>query len=145
VNAHDGNAKKDPWKGELWVIFVWILSLSSFFFIPCGLVAVIIAYIGRPMLRGTFAHSHMTYAIWTFWLSWTPTTLIVILIFRPFFLAVRADSLDFALAISDGMRAYYLLFLAVMAALAIWYLYRCIRGLVLASHMDPVPYPRGLF
>jgi uncharacterized membrane protein len=84
-----------------------------------SIVAVILAYVSRGDLRGTWAESHLTWLIRTFWWSllWN---------------------------VVGGLVAILTLFLAypvawaIWVATAIWVIYRVIRGFILFNDRRPI-------
>ena len=104
---------------QTWTIIVWGLYLAGYFtFAISMIVAVIIAYVKRPELAGTPYASHMTSAIRTFWIS-----LIVGLIGAVL------------LIIGVGF--------VILGLLALWQLFRVIRGLIRALDGRPIADPAG--
>lgn len=83
-----------------------------------GIVAVVVAYVRRDDVRGTWQASHMSMAIRTFWWS----TLWAI---AGWLLFVTILGIPFALGI--------------WAAVSIWVLYRVIRGVLLFKDQRPYP------
>jgi len=83
-----------------------------------GVVAVIVAYITRSDARGTWAESHLTWLIGTFWWSFLWNCL-------GWLLAVTLIGLPLAIA------------LWVVAT--IWVVYRVIRGYLLFHESKPIP------
>jgi uncharacterized membrane protein len=102
-----------------WAIIIWGLYLASYVtFWFTGLVGLIIAYVKRRDLAGTPYASHATSAIHTFWIS--------------FFVGILGLILILA-----GI-GFIVLFL-----LAIWNLFRVIRGLVRAIDGRGIADPTG--
>jgi|SRR5215470_15390273 len=104
---------------QTWAIVVWGLFLASIFSVAfTAIIGVVIAYIKRADLAGTPYASHMTSAIRTFWI-----TLIV------------------------GIIGFVLLFVGigflVLGLLALWHLFRVIRGLIYAIDGRPIADPAG--
>ena len=85
-----------------------------------GIVGVIMAYVSRGDLRGTWAESHLTWLIRTFWWSllWNVVGGLVVLL--TLFLA-------------------YPIAWAIWVATAIWVIYRVIRGFILFNDRRPIP------
>jgi uncharacterized membrane protein len=77
---------------------------------------LIIAYIKRPDFAGTPYHSHMTSAIRTFWIS-------------------------IIIGIIGGVLSFIGVGIIILIALAIWQIYRCVRGLVRAANGQPIDDP----
>lgn len=102
-----------------WAIVVWGLYIASYFtFAVTMMVGLIIAYVKRDELADTPFASHMTSAIRTFWIS-----LIVGLI-------------GFALSIIG-------VGIVILILLAVWQLFRIIRGIVRAIDRKPIDDPTG--
>ena len=102
---------------QTWAIIVWGLYLAGIFtFAITIIVAVIIAYVKRRDLAGTPYESHMTSAIRTFWIS------------------VIFGLIGFALIIvAIGF--------VVLGLIALWQLFRVIRGLIRALDGRPIDDP----
>jgi uncharacterized membrane protein len=95
-------------------IIVYALMLASFVSLHmAAIVAVILAYVKRGDARGTSWETHFDAVISTFWIS-----LIVLIVAIPL--------------------CFVLVGIPILFALAIWYLYRNIKGLVRA--IDGQPY-----
>ena len=102
-----------------WAIVVWGLYIASYFtFTITMVVGLIIAYVKRDELAGTPFASHMTSAIRTFWIS-----LIVFVI-------------GAALSIVG-------VGIVILILLAVWHLFRVIRGIVRAIDSQPIDDPTG--
>jgi uncharacterized membrane protein len=103
-----------------WPMVVWALYVGSIVtFGATMLVGAIIAYVKRPQLTGTPAHSHMTYAICTFWVT--------------------------AVVSAFGVAAPFDLAGMVVVPLMIWQLVRIVRGFLRAVDGKPIDKPYGLF
>jgi uncharacterized membrane protein len=85
-----------------------------------GIVGVIIAYVTRGDSRGTWAESHMTWLIRTFWWSLLWDVIGLLLLLVTLFLA-------------------YPIAWAIWVATAIWVIYRVIRGFLLFNDRRPIP------
>jgi uncharacterized membrane protein len=104
---------------QTWAIVVWGLFLASILsFAFTGIIAVIIAYVKRGDLAGTPFESHVTSAIRTFWI-----TLIV--------------------GIIGFVLTFVLIGLLILIPLAIWHVFRVIRGLIRAIDGRPIADPTG--
>jgi len=103
---------------QTWAIIVWALYLGSAVTGISGIAGLIIAYLKRDDLASTPYGSHMTYAIRTFWLG------------------LLGCVIGLALA-------FVLIGFVVVIAVAVWILYRNIRGLVCAIDGRPIPNPQG--
>jgi uncharacterized membrane protein len=96
---------------------VYSLYLASVLVGVTGLIGLVMAYMNRGAARGTWAESHYTYQIRTFWIG-------------------LLYALISALLMLVGIG--FLLIIAV----AIWAIVRCIRGLQWAAAGNPVPDPQ---
>jgi uncharacterized membrane protein len=104
---------------QTWATIVWGLYIASYFTAwITGIVGLIIAYVKRGDLVGTPFESHMTSAIRTFWIS-----LIVLII--------------------GIVLCFVLIGFLVLGLLALWNLFRVIRGLIYAFDGKPIPDPTG--
>ncbi|OHX20857.1 DUF4870 family protein [Chromobacterium sphagni] len=93
---------------------VYILQAVSLFVGVTGLVGVIINYVKRDDVRGTFYESHFEWQIKTFWL-WLLGTVV-------------------GAALCLILVGYLVLF-----ALWIWYIYRIVRGFLNFNDRRPMP------
>jgi len=104
---------------QTWATIVWVLYIASYFTVMLTSIAgLIIAYVKRDDLVGTPYASHMTSAIRTFWIS-----LIV-------------GAIGFVLC-------FILIGFLVIGLLALWNLFRVIRGMVYALDGKPIADPAG--
>jgi uncharacterized membrane protein len=104
---------------QTWAIVVWGLYVASFFsFAITGIIGVIIAYVKRGDLAGTPYESHMTSAIRTFWIGLIVGVIGLIL-------------------------AFVMIGFLVLGLLALWQLFRIIRGLIRAIDGRPIDDPTG--
>jgi uncharacterized membrane protein len=104
---------------QTWAIVVWCLFIASYFTASIsGIIGVIIAYVKRDDLVGTPFESHMTSAIRTFWIS-----LIV--------------------GIIGFVLVFILVGFLVLGLLALWHLFRVIRGIIRAVDGEPIADPAG--
>jgi uncharacterized membrane protein len=100
------------------VKLVYILYLASVVVGITVLVGLVMAYLNRGEAHGTWAESHYTYQIRTFWIG---------------LLYFLVSMLLMVLGIG------FLLIVAVV----IWAIVRCVRGLQWAASGDPVPNPQS--
>jgi uncharacterized membrane protein len=100
------------------VKLVYVLYLASVLVGLTVLVGLVMAYMNRGRVRGTWAESHYTYQIRTFWIG---------------------ALYSFVSAILMLIGIGFLLFIAVL----IWAIFRCIKGLQWATVGDPVPNPQS--
>jgi uncharacterized membrane protein len=118
-------ARQPPATGALVAYILFgIAALVGFaghgFLSLVGIVGVIIAYVSRRDLRATWAETHLTWLIRTFWWSllWN---------------------------VVGGLVVLFTLFLAypvawvIWVATAIWVIYRVIRGFILFNDRRPIP------
>ncbi len=84
------------------------------------LVGVVIAYMKRDELNGTWAESVLTYYITTFWVG-------------------------LLLSIVGTVLALVLIGYLILAVLAVWYLLRCIRASLAVYDHRPIEQPTSLF
>lgn len=104
--------------GKTWAMIVWgcyiLGSVTGFI----AIIGVILAYVKRADLAGTPFESHMVSAIRTFWIG-----LVVGLIG----LVLMIVGIGFL----------------ILLALAVWMLFRAVRGLVYAVDSKPIADPKG--
>lgn len=106
-------------KPQTWAIVVWGLFVAAIFSLALtALLGVIVAYVKRPDLAGTAYHSHMTSAIRTFW-----TGLIV--------------------GILGSLLSVIGIGILILIALAVWVVFRVVRGLIRALDGRPIEHPAG--
>jgi uncharacterized membrane protein len=101
-----------------WAIAVWLLYLGSYITVITIIAGLIIAYMKRSQFAGTPYESHMTSAIRTFWIS------------------IVVGLIGLALTIVG-------IGLFVLIALAVWQIFRCVRGLLRAINGLPIQDPTG--
>ncbi len=100
--------------GRIMAIVAYVLFLAGILTVHLGAIAgVIIAYIQRNDYRGTVWESHFEAMISTFWIS-----VVVLVVAIPL--------------------CFILVGIPILLGLAVWFLYRNIRGLVHA--IDSKPY-----
>lgn len=104
---------------KTWAMIVWGLYIASYFtaFIT-AIIGVVIAYMKREELAGTPFESHMTSAIRTFWISLFGGIIGTIL-----------------LVVGIGI--------VILIALAVWQIFRVIRGMIRAVDGRPIDDPTG--
>jgi uncharacterized membrane protein len=98
------------------VKLVYILYLVSVIVGITIFVGVVLAYINRGQAAGTWAESHYTYQIRTFWIGLLYVLISVVLMF-------------------------VLIGFLLMVAVFVWFVVRCVRGLQWSSAGQPVPNP----
>ncbi len=99
---------------------VYILYLVSVVVWITMIVGLVIAYMSRGEARETWAESHYTYQIRTFWIGLLYGVISIVLMF---------------------VLIGFLLIIAVM----IWTIVRSVKGLQWASRGEPVPHPETWF
>ena len=102
------------------VRLIYILYLVSLAIGVTILIGLVMAYLNRREAIGTWAESHYTYQIRTFWIGLLYSLISVVL-----------------MLVGIGF--------LLIAAVAIWGLVRCIRGLQWASAGQPVQQPETWF
>jgi uncharacterized membrane protein len=85
-----------------------------------GIVGVVVAYVSRGDLRGTWAESHLTWLIRTFWWSLLWNVLVGLVVLGTLFLG-------------------YPIAWVIWVATAIWVIYRVVRGFLLFNDRRPIP------
>jgi uncharacterized membrane protein len=125
VSAPTSEAGQPPATGALVAYILFgIAALVGFaghgFLSLVGIVGVIVAYVSRGDLRGTWAESHLTWLIRTFWWSLLWDAIGVLLLMVTLFLA-------------------YPIAWVIWVATAIWVIYRVVRGFLLFNDRKPIP------
>ncbi|HXR56617.1 MAG TPA: hypothetical protein VN858_07435 [Casimicrobiaceae bacterium] len=121
--ASSTESRQPPATGALvaYILFA-IAALVGFtghgFWFPFGIIGVIVAYVSRADLRGTWAESHLTWLIRTFWWSLVWTCIAWL-----------------AFVTIIGIPAAW----AIWVATAIWVIYRVVRGFLLFNDRRPIP------
>jgi len=100
------------------VKLVYLLYLASALIGVTVLIGLVVAYINRPQVSGSWAETHYTYQIRTFWIG----------------LLYSAIS---SLLIIVGIG------ILLIVVVAIWAIVRCIKGLMWAAEGKPVPNPES--
>jgi uncharacterized membrane protein len=92
--------------------------VGAFLFGIPSIIAVIINYVKRPDVRGTFLDTHFRWQIRTFWFAmlWAAIGGLILLTIILFFLG-----------------------LAVLAATGLWVIYRVVRGWLALNERKPLP------
>ena len=125
VSAPTSETRQPPATGALVAYILFgIAALVGFaghgFLSLVGIVGVIVAYVSRGDLRGTWAESHLTWLIRTFWWSLLWDAIGVLLLMVTLFLA-------------------YPIAWVIWVATAIWVIYRVVRGFMLFNDRKPIP------
>ena len=97
---------------------IYILYLVSLLVGLTALIGLVMAYINRGQAYGTWAETHYTYQIRTFWIGLLYAFVSILLMF---------------------VLIGFLLILVVL----IWWIVRCVKGLQWASAGEPVPNPQS--
>jgi uncharacterized membrane protein len=100
------------------VKLVYILYLVSIIVGITVFVGVVLAYINRGQATGTWAESHYTYQIRTFWIGLLYSCISIVLMF-------------------------VLIGFVLIVLVFIWFVVRCVRGLQWSSAGQPVPNPKS--
>jgi uncharacterized membrane protein len=95
----------------------YALYLASFVVGVTMLVGLVLAYINRGQASGTWMESHYTYQIRTFWIG------------------ILYSCISFVLMV-------VLIGFLLIVVVAVWWVARCVRGLMWAAEGKPVPAPR---
>ncbi len=101
-----------------WTIAVWLLYLGGYITVVTIIAGLVIAYMKRDAFAGTPYQSHMISAIRTFWIS------------------IVVGLIGVALIIV-GIGIF------ILIALAVWQIFRCVRGLVRTINGQPIEDPNG--
>jgi len=125
VPAPASETRQPPATGALVAYILFgIAALVGFaghgFLSLVGIVGVIVAYVSRGDLHGTWAESHLTWLIRTFWWSLLWDAIGVVLLMVTLFLA-------------------YPIAWVIWVATAIWVIYRVVRGFLLFNDRKPIP------
>ena len=125
VTTSTSESRQPPATGALVAYILFgIAALVGFaghgFLSLVGIVGVVIAYVSRGDLRGTWVESHLTWLIRTFWWSLLWDVLGGVLVIGTLFLA-------------------YPIGWAIWVATAIWVIYRVVRGFLLFNDRRPIP------
>jgi len=125
VPAPASETRQPPATGALVAYILFgIAALVGFaghgFLSLVGIVGVIVAYVSRGDLRGTWAESHLTWLIRTFWWSLLWDAIGVVLLMVTLFVA-------------------YPIAWVSWVATAIWVIYRVVRGFLLFNDRKPIP------
>jgi uncharacterized membrane protein len=93
---------------------VYALQAASFFAGLTLFAAVIVNYVRRDDARGTWVESHFRWQIRTFWFTLLGTVL-------------------------GGLTALFLVGWFILGAVALWLIYRIVKGWLLLSEKRPMP------
>lgn len=99
-------------------MIIYILYLIGIAVGVVTIAGVIMAYLKRGDVSGTYAESHMTYLIRTFWIA------LVVGIVGSILTVVGVG-------------------LILLLALLVWYIYRVVKGFVAFNDGRPIPDPTG--
>ena len=104
---------------KTWALIIWGLYLASYVtFALTSVVGLIIAYVKREDLAGTPYESHATSAIRTFWIS-------------------------LGVGIIGAVLSIVVVGIVILGLLAIWNLFRVVRGFVCAIDGKAIANPKG--
>jgi uncharacterized membrane protein len=114
-----GGRQTDKWleAGKTNIQVVYVLYLAGFAFAFTPLIGVVMAHINRDKATGWVA-THYTYAIRTFWIGLLYSLVSLVL-------------------------AILLVGFLLMIATAVWFVVRCVIGLMAASRDEPIRNPDG--
>jgi len=117
--TNPGGRQTDRWlePGRTNIQVVYVLYLAGFAFAFTPLVGIVMAHINRGKAGG-WVETHYTYAIRTFWIG------------------LLYSLISLALAI-------LLVGFLLMIATAVWFVVRCVVGLMAASRDEPIRNPDG--
>lgn len=101
-------------------LMAYILYGVGAIFPPAAIAGVIFAYYKRNDVAGTFASSHMTWLIRTFWLT-------------------------VILGIVGYVLALILIGFLILFAVAVWYIYRVVKGFVVLADNKAIQSPDAMF
>ena len=93
---------------------VYILQAASFFVGLTLFAAVIVNYVRRDDARGTWVESHFRWQIRTFWLTLLGTVI-------------------------GGLTFFLVIGWFILGAVALWLIYRIVKGWLLLSEKRPLP------
>ena len=100
------------------VKLVYILYLVSVVVGITVFVGIVLAYINRGEAAGTWAESHYTYQIRTFWIG-------------------------ILYSVISALLMFVLIGFLLIVAVFIWFVVRCVKGLQWSSAGQPVPNPNS--
>ena len=101
-------------------LMAYILYGVGAVFPPAAIAGVIFAYYKRDDVAGTFASSHMTWLIRTFWLT-------------------------VVLGIVGYILALVLIGFLVLFVVGVWYIFRVVKGFIILADGKPIRDPEALF
>jgi uncharacterized membrane protein len=119
-----GDTRADP---KTWAIIIWGAYIASFIgysvtaFAFTPFAGVVVAYLKRRDLIGTPFESHVTSAIWTFWIDLTASIVLALVSWLVF----------------GGM------YNIIGVPLVIWEIFRTFRGLIFALDRREIKDPTG--
>jgi uncharacterized membrane protein len=118
-------SRQPPATGALVAYILFgIAALAGFaghgFLSLVGIVGAVVAYVSRGDLRGTWAESHLTWLIRTFWWSLLWNVLGGLVVLGTLFLG-------------------YPIAWVIWVVTAIWVIYRVVRGFLLFNDRRPIP------
>jgi len=108
-------------------IILYVLNLAALVAGITAVIAIVWAYVAQGELRGTWAESHLTWTIRTFWLG-----LLSIVVYA-------LVSMLLLLIPLLGWAAIWLIGLW----LVVWWIARHVKGLLRAARQEPIPDPQS--
>jgi uncharacterized membrane protein len=118
---------------RIMAIVCYVLFIAAVTNGVTGLVGVVLAYIKRADARGTIWESHFNNMIHVFWSG--------VAVFALFLAAIIFGAMHFAHAVQTdsfpGVLFLVPLIWIFFIVYAVWYLYRTVKGLVLALDVKP--------
>ena len=111
----------------------YVLYLVAFINGVTAIIGVIIAYVKRSDAAGTVWQSHFDNLIFTFWVLLAAFVLMLATLPVSLFSLAALFQQDFAWPAISALAFPILLWMLIFPVLFIWFLYRMIRGLILAA------------
>jgi len=106
---------------------LYILNLAALVVGITSIVAIVWAYMARGELQGTWAESHLTWTIRTFWLG---------------LLAIVGFGLVSIVLVMIPFLGWAVIWL-IGLWLVVWWIARHVRGLLRAGKQEPIPNPQS--
>ncbi len=115
------------------VMICYVLYLVAFINGVTAIIGVIIAYVKRSDAAGTVWQSHFDNLIFTFWVLLAAFVVMLATLPVSLFSLAALFQQDFAWPAISALAFPILLWMLIFPVLFIWFLYRMIRGLILAA------------
>ena len=96
-----------------YTLITYILYALSVFIGLTSIAAIVMNYIKRGEVKGTWLESHFDWQIKTFWVS-------------------------FVVAIIGWILSFVLIGIPILLAIAIWYIYRIVKGMIFFFDRKPI-------